>query len=244
MISGEKTKLIRSLRHKKHRGKNGLFVVEGSKMVRELLASSFTVEAIYSTGSVELEGAVCEVSRISHREMSKISGFFTPSSMLAVANIPQGTAGELDLTGDLQLALDSISDPGNMGSIIRLADWFGIRQLFCSETTVDAFNPKVVQSSMGSLFRVAVHYCDLSVLLEKAGRDCEIYAATMEGTSLYATTFSAPALILLGSESHGIATGLQKQAQHRITIPRGGQAESLNVALAASAIVSEFRRQR
>ncbi len=247
MVSGRKLKQIVSLRYKKYRDKHRLFVVEGMKSVQELLQSSFSVDEVILTTEVAKKFTM-KSDRfvvVERNVMKKISSLATPPEILAIVKMPEESAVEtFPDHADLCLLLDGIRDPGNLGSIIRLADWFGVEHVFCSLNTVDKYNPKVIQATMGSLFRVAVHYCDLSYFLKNNRNKMELYAATLDGDSLYSTDFSKPVCVLLGNEAKGLSTSLKQIADHSITIPGNGQAESLNVALAASAIVGEIRRQQ
>ena len=245
-LSHARIKLIRSLAHKKFRDETGLFVVEGEKMVEEALASSFEVEAVYRTETV---GAAA---------MARISLQSSPSPALALVHKPSG----LTLSGEvpaeaipaqgLFLALDAIKDPGNLGTILRIADWFGLDGVFASPDTVDLFNPKVVQSTMGAVFRVPFHYGDIPFLCRRfraaGGHACGTF---LDGEDLYAAALpsgrEAPVVIVIGNESAGISPSVAAAVDARLFIPpcpvdaRGS--ESLNAAVATAVVVAEFRRR-
>lgn len=239
MLGKNETKLLRSLQRKKNRYQEGLFIAEGEKLVTELLSSSFELYKLYSVhpvGGMPKEGSF----RISEAEMKKISALVTPSPVLGVFRIPKEEALRCD---GLILALDGVQDPGNLGTIIRLCDWFGVRQLWCSKSTADCYNPKVVQASMGSLSRVSVHYVDLDVQL--SGLSIPVYSTAMEGDVLYTTSFPEQAVIVMGSEGQGVSEEVRKKATRTISIPRFGdtqRTESLNVATATAIVLNEFRR--
>jgi TrmH family RNA methyltransferase len=235
MLSITQSKYIRSLHKKKYRLNEGAFLAEGKKLAKELIASDWEVELICALESWQApDGAEgLAIIEVSEREMKSISALNTPSEVLVVAKIPAPT--DIDLNDGFTLALDNIRDPGNLGTIIRTADWFGFK-VVCSPECADLFNPKTVQATMGSLTRVPIQYRDLSELKDK-----QVLAADMNGESLYETTISAPAIILIGSESHGISSELEAIIDKRITIPAVGKAESLNAAMAAAVVCSRVR---
>ncbi len=188
------------------------------------------------SGNIKLE----EVSTL---EMEKISSLNTPQEIIALVEIPEETAIETQhLAGKFTLVLDGLQDPGNLGTIIRTADWFGISTIICSEDTVDVYNPKVVQATMGSLSRIKVHYADLLLLLPQIKQP--IFGAMLHGENIYQTDFGCEGLILLGNEGNGIRPEIQKLIGRNITIPQLGQAESLNVAIAAAVFCNEISRNR
>lgn len=233
MISSAQIKQIRSLKDKKFRDRSRLFVVEGEKMVREALDSNYTVEAVFRTSEIG-EGA-----------MERISLLSTPSSALALVRMKDGGFPSLRKDG-LYLALDSIRDPGNMGTILRIADWFGIDGVFASEDSVDIYNPKVVQSTMGAIFRVDFHYCDLERLC--SGNDVTVFGTFLEGDDIYGTDLAADnaRIVVIGNEANGISERMAALCHRRITIPSfasGKGSESLNAAVATAITVSEFRRR-
>ncbi|MCK9207075.1 MAG: RNA methyltransferase [Salinivirgaceae bacterium] len=252
MISSNQVKFIKSLEHKKYRKIHQSFVVEGEKMVLELLNSPFEVTQIFATkpflnhysGNLTKGTNLVEVT---DQELKKISTQQTPNQVLAIAKLPQ--EGPLNLSdGNLFLALDNVQDPGNLGTIIRTAAWFGIRRLFCSPDTVDAFNPKVIQSTMGSIFRVHLHYSELIPILEQAHRAGFTTLGTLlTGTDMYEHPLPPKAIIVMGNESKGISPDIQRILDQKIKIPsfpeNAQEVESLNVAVATALVCAEFRRQ-
>ena len=233
MISSAQIKQIRALKEKKFRDQSGLFVVEGEKMVQEALDSDYQVEAVY------------RISEIGVTAMERISLLNTPSSALALVRIRKDKPSALKRNG-LYLGLDSLRDPGNMGTILRIADWFGIDGVFASEDSVDIYNPKVVQSTMGAIFRVDFHYCDLARLCTE--NDVTVFGTFLNGENIYDADLSAdkPALIVTGNESNGISDRIAALCNRRITIPsfaNGKGSESLNAAVATAITVSEFKRR-
>ncbi|MFP2997355.1 RNA methyltransferase [Spongiivirga sp. MCCC 1A20706] len=240
MLPKSRYKLIASLQQKKYRTKNGLFVAEGLKVINELKNSAFKLSFICTTIDDEIAVTGEEIFHITERELQKISFLKTPNKVLAVFKIPEQPA---IFKKGLTVVLDDVRDPGNLGTIIRLCDWFGVVQLVCSEQTVDCFNPKVVQATMGSIARVQVIYTDLDTYLSKESRP--IYAAVMNGASIYADTLPQDAVLIMGNEANGISESVQQFATHPVTIPRFGtlqKTESLNVAMATSILLNEFRR--
>lgn len=256
MLTKNQIKHINSLKKKKYRHGEGEFVVEGEKCVHELLNSELETRAVYAVekwvdeNSVLIEKKFPDVLKITGDELEKISSFSSPNMVLAVASIPEEDAPSPDIYSDIILALDNIRDPGNMGMIIRTADWFGIRNILCSTESADAYNPKVVQSSMGSLFRVNIFRVDLRAHLEKAPSDIIIYGTRLDGDVVHNKKLPEKGVIIIGNESGGISEDLGTVIKESITIPPfrkesgGGGADSLNAALAAAIICYEFRRQR
>ena len=237
-LSKNYIKLITSLSQKKYRLKHKLFVVEGVKVVHEFLNSSYELEIVFSTDTDF--SSTDKFIEVTDQELKKISSLKNPNKVLAIFKIPNQIN---PIMGGLILALDSINDPGNLGTIIRLCDWFGIEQLVCSNETVDCFNSKVVQASMGSLTRVAVSYLDLKKYLQNAS--VPIFIADMDGLNVYKTKLPDSALLVLGNEANGISDDIKQLVTTKITIPRYGafqQTESLNVATASAILLSEFRR--
>jgi TrmH family RNA methyltransferase len=237
-LSKNHIKLITSLSQKKYRQKHKLFVVEGVKVVQEFLNSSYELEIVFSTDTDF--SSTNKFIEVTDQELKKISSLKNPNKVLAIFKIPNQIN---PITDGLILALDSINDPGNLGTIIRLCDWFGIEQLVCSNETVDCFNSKVVQASMGSLTRVAISYLDLKKYLQNAS--VPIFIADMNGLNVYKTKLPDSALLVLGNEANGISDDIKQLATTKITIPRYGafqQTESLNVATASAILLSEFRR--
>ena len=237
-LSKNHIKLITSLSQKKYRQKHQLFIVEGVKVVQEFLSSSYELEILFSTENDF--SFTNKFIKVSDQELKKISGLKNPNKVLAIFKIPNQINPKTD---DLVLALDNINDPGNLGTIIRLCDWFGIEQLVCSNETVDCFNSKVVQASMGSLTRVAISYLDLKKYLQNAS--VPIFIADMDGLNVYKTKLPDSAVLVLGNEANGISDDIKQLVTTKITIPRYGafqQTESLNVATASAILLSEFRR--
>lgn len=241
-LSKNKIKWIRSLQQKKHRDELGLFYVEGEKMVHE--AIQYTPELIEliaytSDFKYNLPNSSIEQIEVNSRELEQISSLQSPNKAFAVLKKPKFTLPSK--SDQLILTLDSVQDPGNMGTIMRIADWFGIKTIVCSDTTVDCFNPKVVQSSMGAIFRIQTHYTNLDKWLESCNSN--IYGALLEGENIYHKTDLPHGILLMGNEGKGISHSLQKFITHPISIPRFGNAESLNVSVATGIIVSEFLRR-
>jgi len=245
-ISNNEIKKIRSLQQKKFRDESGLFVVEGEKMVQEALSSEYKIEAIYRR------------DEIGEDVMKRISSMSTPSPVLAVLRKPESVYASEDeypsLFGKngLYLGLDAVRDPGNLGTILRIADWFGIDSVFASSDTVDVFNPKTVQSTMGAIFRVRIHYVDLPLFtrhfLDTGGR---VYGTFLDGENMYSKDLSTGkdchTMIVVGNESEGISDEMDRLVSDRLYIPPYPQdvtgSESLNVAIATAVTVSEFRRR-
>lgn len=252
MISKQKIELIRSLKDRKEREKGGLFAAEGSKLVFDLLQTTLVPLELFmkAEGFAAHQGQLdsLTVHQISDKEMERISMFKNPSPVLALFKIPAADPVTSDSFQGLNLVLDGIQDPGNLGTIVRMADWFGIPRLFCSTDCADVFNPKCVQSTMGALARVQVHYLDLSGLLQEASDSkIPVYGTFMEGENVFVTDLSANALILMGSEGKGISTELEGYLTKKISIPSyptgHKELESLNVAVSAAIICAEFRRR-
>lgn len=242
MLSKGEIRRIRSLGDKAGRRDEGLFVVEGEKLVGELLASDFTVREVYRVGE-----------NVSRAEMERISFLRTPTPVLALAELPNATEREASATfaGEgLTLALDGVQDPGNVGTILRLADWFGVRELYCSPETADCWNPKVVQATMGAIFRVRVRYTPLEELLATVCRaGVPIYGTFLEGENIYDSDLSPDrGLIVMGNEGRGISASVAAHITHKLYIPpfpatAAPTSESLNVATATAITLSEFRRR-
>ena len=241
MLSKNQLKLVQKLSQKKHRSETGLFVVEGKKSIVEFVEAGYQAEAIYATDSFSPSLAQQPLTHVSKEELSKLSTLKHPDEGVAIFRQPKKKG---ILQEGLILALDNIQDPGNLGTLIRLCDWFGIETLLCSEQTVDCYNPKVVQASMGSLSRVEVHYLPLEGFL--ATCVLPIYVATLQGTNLYTTTFPEDCVIVLGNEANGVSPEVAALANNAITIPRFGklQPESLNVAMAGGIIISQVIGKR
>ena len=238
MLSKNQQKVIRRLSKKKFRQKSGLFVAEGEKLVYELLACGWKADQIYSINPLEN----VPHTLLKYSELKKISHLVSASPIIGIFHLPKNNHNNANEPG-FSIALDNISDPGNLGTIIRLCDWFGIKNIYCSSNSVDCFNPKVVQSTMGSIARIHCHYVDLMELIENF--DFDIYAATFGGKSIYRETFSPNGLLVMGSESHGIGKSLLEKINNQITIPSLSNTtgpESLNVATATAIVLSEIFR--
>lgn len=240
MLSKNRIKFIRSLQLKKFRDEAKLFVLEGEKMVLELvLQQAECIDCIYVTSdfSVEtLQNEKISFEVISDKDLHQISGLKTPNKALALCKMPDFQPETINFA----LVLDGIQDPGNMGTLIRLADWYGVKHIICSENTVDCFNPKVVQATMGSLFRVNISYCELNSFLKN--QKLPVYGALLEGENIYKKTLEPTGLLVLGNEGNGISAAVQAHITHPITIPKIGMAESLNVSVAGAILLSEFFR--
>ena len=228
MVSKNQIKLISSLHQKKYRIAHQLFIAEGVKGINELLQSNFELEHLYVTIDEFKSVSTTQKTVISDADLKKISALTTPNTCLAVFKIPKEKPV---LNKGLIVALDTIRDPGNMGTILRLCDWFGINQVVCSKETVDLYNPKVVQATMGSIARVNVNYLNLKDFLETTS--LPIYGTFMDGEDLYNSEITNEGIIILGNEANGISKEIEELVTKRITIPRFGnlqQTESLNVA--------------
>ena len=240
-LSKNQLKLITSLGQKKYRQKHKLFVAEGIKVVREFLQSSFELHSLFTTNNAFQAIPSNKVFQISSADLHKISSLKTPNKVLALFHIPE----EVDYSNsDLYVALDSVNDPGNLGTIIRLCDWFGIEHLLCSKETVDCFNSKVVQASMGSLTRVSIHYLDLIPTFQKLQKP--VFIGDMDGENIYASVLPSEGILVLGNEANGVSIAIKNVADRVISIPRFGslkETESLNVATATAVLLSEFKRR-
>ncbi|WP_286848351.1 MULTISPECIES: TrmH family RNA methyltransferase [Sphingobacterium] len=247
MLSKAQISLITSLQNKKYRKQHGLFIVEGIKSVMEFISSSYEVESIFYT-----DDANTKVGKISHNiksheltetEFQKISALKSPQGILALVKLPlQQKIVPSNLKNKFSLVLDDVQDPGNLGTIIRTAEWFGIEHIICSIGTVNAYNPKVVQATMGSLARLQIHYTDLTDFIPATG--LKVYGALLDGQSIYQTVWADEGLIVMGNEGNGISDEIIALIDQAVTIPRLGQAESLNVAVATTIFCSEISRQK
>ena len=208
-------------------------------MVDELLGSAWEVHKIWATADYSPEHPLLE--RIKLAELERITHLKTPNKVLAVVKLPEFSFQHSNFEQGYSLVLDGVSDPGNLGTIIRTADWFGIENIICSDDAVDVFNPKVVQSTMGSLFRMKITYTSLPLFFETAPK-IPVAGMLLSGENIFETTLSAPAFIVLGSESHGISKEVLSCVNHSLTIPGKGRAESLNVAVAAGIVCAELSK--
>ncbi|WP_374506764.1 TrmH family RNA methyltransferase [Flavobacterium sp.] len=241
MVSKNQIKLISSLQQKKYRTVHQLFTVEGKKGIQELLDSTLELEHLYTTQNDFKTVAKDKKSIVSDADLKKISALSTPNTCLAVFRIPKE---EKIKESGLLVVLDAIRDPGNLGTIIRLCDWFGIQQLICSKETVDVYNPKVVQATMGSITRVNVNYVNLYDFLSSTS--LPVFGTFMTGLSIYDATLPREGIVVVGNEANGISKELEKIIKNRLTIPHFGslqKAESLNVATATAIVLSEFCRR-
>ncbi len=248
MLSKALIQKVSSLSHKKFRDELGLFVVEGDKLVEELLGSDFTVEHLFITQGSTLANIKHPKKEIAdEKDMKRMSGLKTPSHSLAVIQIPQYTLALEKLKNQLTIVLDAIQDPGNLGTIIRLADWFGITNIICSPDTADCYNPKVVQATMGAITRVKIHYLSLKELLSTLDPSIPIYGTFLDGENIYNSKLSNNGLLVMGNEGKGISKEIEVFIQHRLHIPSFAQneqgSESLNVAIATAICCSEFRKR-
>lgn len=238
MLSKNQIKHITRLKQKKHRQLQGLFVVEGIKTINELLSSDFTLQDLYTTETFNID-AKKEVL-ISEADLKRISFLTTPNKAVAVFKIPP--TKPID-TSQLIIALDDVRDPGNLGTIIRLCDWFGIKDLICSNATVDCYNPKVIQATMGSITRVNINYLDIENFIKN--NELPVYGTFMEGSNIYKTQLSQKGLLIMGNEANGISKNIESLVTKKVAIPRFGKlqnTESLNVATATAIFLSEFKR--
>ncbi len=241
MLSKNQIKLINQLSQKKYRNRYGLFLAEGVKTVNEFIKSGFKVKNLYTTESYHNIYDIKEIEIITTDELRRISGLKTPNQVICIFEIPE----EKDLKhSGLSLVMDDINDPGNLGTIIRLCDWFGVDQLVCSKNTVDCYNLKTVQASMGSLARIDLVYTNLEEFLKNEKR-C-IYGSFMQGDNVYHTDLPREAILIMGNEANGISKKIEDLISKRISIPRFGEkqeTESLNVATATAILLSEFKRR-
>jgi TrmH family RNA methyltransferase len=243
MLSKSQISLLTSLQHKKFRREHGLFMVEGYKSISEFIDSDYHIHTIYHTPDITPKllklSQKINFQEISLNDLQKISALKNPADAIATVNIPQwGGLNYTTLKNKFSLVLDGVQDPGNMGTIIRTADWFDITNIICSEDTVDAYNPKVVQATMGSLARVNVTYTNLAGLISAA--KLPVFGALLNGENIYSTNFGTEGLIIMGNEGNGIRPDIQQLVTKAITIPRIGKAESLNVAIATAICCSQL----
>lgn len=239
MVSKNQIKLINSLQQKKYRKLHNLFIAEGKKVIQELIDANFSLVHLFVT-QIDLFDKKHAATLISDSELKKISALTSANDCLAVFKIKEYSSSA---NSGLELALDNIKDPGNMGTIIRLCDWFGISKIVCSEETVDMYNPKVVQATMGSLARVQVVYTNLAAYLKAT--DLEIFGTFMEGENIYKKVVPDSGILVMGNEANGISSEIENLITQKIAIPRFGnlqQTESLNVATATAIFLSEFKR--
>ena len=247
MISKNQIKFIRQLEQKKFRKRENCFVAEGPKVVGDLM-KRYQPKAIFATDEWRPEGIseTSSLTRVTDEELRRISFLQTPQQVLALFPIPEAASSIFHHPSSLSLALDGIQDPGNLGTIIRIADWFGIDTIYCSEDTADAYNPKVVQATMGSLAHVHIIYTDLLKLFESLPPSYPVYGTLLDGNDIYQQPLSQEGIIVMGNEGNGISKAVRQRVTHRLLIPnfhQGESAESLNVAIATAITCSEFRRR-
>lgn len=259
MISKNQFKFIRQLEQKKFRRREGLFVAEGTKVVGDLL-QRHQPHSVYATAEWIKNNPTTEATEVSDDELRRLSFQQHPQQVLALFPLPQGPKGVIPETvanlrsfttegmqEGLSLALDGIQDPGNLGTIIRIADWFGISTIYCSDDTVDAYNPKVVQATMGSIARVNIIYTDLTALLKSLPQDFPVYGTFLDGENIYTQELSNHGLIIMGNEGNGISGEVRALVNRKLLIPnfhKGNTVDSLNVAIATAITCSEFRRRQ
>jgi TrmH family RNA methyltransferase len=239
-ISKNQSKIITSLSQKKYRQKHKLFIAEGVKVVNELLNSSFEIDTLFAVDDFQTDISVNKITRILEKDLQKISNLKTPNKVLGLFKIPDEKP--LQKNG-LIVALDDINDPGNLGTIIRLCDWFGVSQLLCSKETVDCYNQKVVQASMGSLTRISITYIDLETYLTAS--TLPTFVADMDGENVYKSQLPKEGVLIMGNEANGVSYEIKVLIKNKISIPRFGETqetESLNVATATAILLSEFKR--
>ncbi len=238
-------KFIKSLHLKKNRDKNNCFIVEGEKLLQEVVNNSLTsIKEIYSIDD-SFANLPCDVFSVKEKELQQISNLKTANKHLAVVEIKnEDKIDKSFFDNGLHLVLDNVKDPGNLGTIIRIADWFGIKSIVCSENTVDVYNPKVVQSTMGAIFRIPVLYKNLNTFFDNH-QSSPIFVTDLLGDNIYENDHlsSQKGFIIMGSESHGVSEELKKYADFKIKIPSYGKAESLNVGVATGVICAEFKRR-
>lgn len=237
-LSKEQVKRIQALHKKKFRDEKRLFIIEGRKTIEEaILHRSDCIQTIYSTSSESFSNSKFKTTLISPTDLNKISTLKQPQGDLAICQYLQNNTTP---SSNFKIALDKIQDPGNMGTIIRLAAWFGVDEIIASPDTVDCYNPKVVQATMGAIFNVGISYCDLKSYLEASKQP--VYGALLEGENVYSSQLQKDGILLMGNEGNGISNELIPLISHPITIPRFGSGESLNVAMATGILISEFHR--
>lgn len=238
---------LRSLADKRTRDTEQLFIAEGSKLVEEIMASQFVVRNVYTTNAA-MRGK--NVTIIDRKEMERISQLKSANDTLAVVEQPHYSLNIDNLRGNLVLALDGVQNPGNLGTIVRLADWFGIKDIICSHECADCYNPKVVQATMGAILRVRIHYTDnLAELLSRAAKmQMPIYGTLLDGDNIYSASITSSGIIVMGNEGRGLTDACRERLTHRLYIPPypadAPTSESLNVAMATGIILAEFRRPR
>lgn len=237
MISKNQIKFVRQLEQKKNRRKEGLFVAEGPKVVGDLLRAGFKAHSIFATNEWVHQGQAFQ--EVNEEELRRVSFLQHPQQVLALFEMPTRQLTEVPI---LSIALDDVQDPGNLGTIIRIADWFGITTIYCSENTADAWSPKVVQATMGSIARVNIIYTNLQTLIKDA--KVPVYGTLLDGENIYTQDLTKEGIIVMGNEGNGISTEIRQLINRKLLIPQFHEGpESLNVAIATAITCSEFRRR-
>lgn len=240
MITANQKKFVKSLAQKKFRTEYNCFVVEGEKLVHELIDSDFEIEVMYALKDWIEENQHDKAEEVSAKELASISLLKTPNQVLAV--VKQKKEPLPNTINSFSIVLDKIQDPGNLGTIIRTADWFGIKTIICSDDSVDVYNPKVIQATMGSIFRVNVYYTCLKEYLSNIS--LKVYGATLNGKNLCEQKLDKDnSVLLMGNESKGISEDIMPLVTNQVLIPKKGKAESLNVAVATSILCYEFAKE-
>lgn len=251
MLTKKQLKLFTSLHKKKYRSEHQLFIAEGEKIVIDLLKNNIKAEAILCTSErlkeVPFPNEDINIIECDNSIIKKVSSLSTPTEIIGIFNIPEKHIDKSKISGELSLVLDDIQDPGNMGTIIRTADWFGIDTIFCSKGTVDIYNPKTIQATMGAIAKVNIVYCNLEELINEYANDkFPVYGTFLEGENIYSQDLSEKGFIVMGNEGKGISDKISNIISHKINIPPYNisetASESLNVAIATSIICSEFRK--
>lgn len=254
MLSKNKIKFINSIKKKKYRDQHNCFFSEGEKLVDELLKSNFRIIDLFATNEWIENNSTnsylknIKPQEITEDELKKISALSNPNKVFAIAEKQEPVFTNEEIKNNLSILLDNINDPGNLGTIIRIADWFGIKNIFCTKESVDAYNPKVIQSTMGAIYRTKVHYINFDELLDQSKKfnDFNIYGTFLEGENIYQEKLPQKGFIMMGSESHGISDKWKSYINKKLFIPNYPidlkSSESLNISTATAIVCSEFRR--
>ncbi len=243
MLTKAELQRLRSLREKKHREELGLFVVEGEKVIGELLSAGYPLAELYATEAWAEPRSLpvaLRFARITDDEMARVSHFPAPASVLAIGRITEPPLASGALNHGFTLALDAVQDAGNVGTLLRIADWFGFDRVLLSRDSADLFHQKVINASMGSFARVATHRVDLARVL--ADVTVPVLGCDLEGTNVYTLPTLSHGIVVIGSEGRGLSAGVAARLTQRVTIPRFGRAESLNAAVAAGIVCAQLRR--
>jgi RNA methyltransferase, TrmH family len=254
MLSVAEIRRVKSLSQKKFRRQFGLFTVEGDKIVKELISSGWEIEKIFATDDWHFlqsaDAKKLNIQSVSPKELERISTLTTPNKVIALARIPERSISSLNTKNKLILALDNIQDPGNLGTIIRTADWFGVGEIVCSSDTAEVYNPKVIQATMGSFLRVKIYYTDLAEFLESIPDEIPVMGATLDGENINKKKLPVTGILLTGNESKGISEKILKNITNKVYIPmfdennRSSAPESLNVAVATGILLSKIRNSK